>query len=127
MNDVPQLQELAEQEPWRQGAGLPVNALDPTWEPGPRDLLCGGEVEWEPGTRWWVCQKCGFVGSSCSQRHRSAESPISFLLDSIRFFTAKRGNSQRTLHQMAFIAGTALRYAAVASDIREYATRLVTR
>jgi len=127
MNSTPQLQELAEQEPWRQGEGLPVNALDPTWEPGPRDLLCDGEVDWEPGTRWWVCQKCGFVGMSYTQRHRAAESPITFLMDAIRFFISKRGNSQRTTHQMAFIAGTALRYAAVHPNLREYAARLVTK
>lgn len=127
MNDTSQLQELAAKEPWRRGYGLPVNALDPTWEPGPRDLFCKGEVDWEAGTGWWVCQKCGYIGNATSQLHRPAEAPLALFLDAVKFFLSKKGNSEQAHHQMAFIAATALRYAAVHPDLREYAARLVTK
>jgi hypothetical protein len=54
---------------------------------------------------------------------------MNFLLDSIRFFMAKRqsDDSTKALEQMAFIAGSALRYAAVQPDIGKYVAHLVTR
>ena len=128
MNNVPFLQRLVDKEPWRRGFGRPRNALDPTWEPGPRDALCDGEVDWEGGTRWWVCQKCGYVSDLFTNKHRPIQHPFEFLLESISFFQAKRkGIDPRVaLEQMAFIAGTALRYAAVARNFREYVVHLVT-
>jgi hypothetical protein len=133
MNNTPRLETLARQEPWRQGVGLPQNALDPTWIPGPGDALCDGQIDWEGSTRWWVCQKCGFIGSATVQRHKPTKSPIGFFLESVDFFV--RRQRQRTsapsadtiLGQALFIAGVALRYAAVQSDIGQYAMRMVTR
>lgn len=127
MESEPQLQVLAREEPWRQGLGQPINALDPTWEPGLRDIPCQGPVEHEPGTRWWVCQSCGFVGSSYTPIHPRAEDPYMFLRSSIDFFLNKKGSSMRAWQTMALVAGTALRYAAVATDVRDYLARLVTR
>ena len=129
MNDVPILQRLAEKEPWRQGVGLPRNALDPTWAPGPGDLLCKGNVEWESGTKWWVCMGCGRVSSLSMIEHKPIQNPMTLFFEAIDFFKSKRNGTdpQKVLEQMAFVAGAALRYAAVQPDIGNYVADLVTK
>lgn len=119
MNNTSRLQNLVQLEPWRQGIGLPMNALDPTWEPGPSNIPCDGEVDWEPGTRWWVCQDCGYIGSAYTQLHPRVANPIVFLAEAIQFFKERHPEleAQQQLERMAFIAGAALRYAAVHPDL----------
>ena len=117
MSEVSQLQRLSEQEPWRLGIGLPRNALDPTWTPGIGDNLCDGEVEWEAGTRWWVCMKCGYVGSAYNTHHKSIQHPTTYFMHSLLFFFLKgrqvQAETNTRLCQALFVAGAALRYAAV--------------
>lgn len=125
MDHPSQLQQIVEQEPWRQGDGQPRGALDPTWEPGPDDLLCGGDVEYEPGTKWWVCQDCGYIGSAYTQNHQRAQNPYTFLMKSVQFFMSKKGEAKNALHTMAFVAGTAIRYAAVAPNLRDFIRKMI--
>ncbi len=129
MSDVPFLENLATNEPWRQGVGTPSNALDPAWSPGPTDAQCDGDVDWEPGTHWWFCKKCGRVSSLNFLRHKPVQSPFVFLLEAISFFQSKRQAlaPKTVMEQMAFVAGTALRYAAVHADLGGYASRMVTK
>jgi hypothetical protein len=46
--------KLAQHEPWRWGRVRVERNED----------LCTGEVDWEPGTGWWLCKECGHVGSA---------------------------------------------------------------
>jgi hypothetical protein len=121
MSEVPQLQSLSESEPWRLGIGLPRNALDPTWMPGPGDLLCDGQPDWEPGTRWWWCTKCGYVGNAFTQKHKPIQQPSVYFLASLFFFMLKRREAapeyQTRVCQALFVAGAALRYAAVQGQL----------
>lgn len=131
MSEVPQLQRLSEMEPWRLGIGLPRNALDPTWTPGKGDMLCDGEAEWEPGTSWWVCMKCGYVGSAYTTRHKPIQHPFTYLLHSLAFFFLKTRKATPSfdtqLCQAFFVTGAALRYAAVQPQLGSYVSqRIVT-
>jgi len=127
MNGVPFLEALALQEPWRQGVGVPTNALDPAWFPSVNDSLCLGEVDWEHGTRWWYCKKCGRIGSIYLIEHKPAQNPVTFLLEAVNFFAEMYKKDSNSLGKMAFIAGTAIRYAAVQPDLGDYASKLVTK
>ncbi len=124
MSEVPQLQRLSELEPWRLGIGLPRNALDPTWIPGPGDMPCDGEVCWEPGTRWWTCMKCGYVGHAFTQQHKPIQHPTTYFLHSLLFFFLKRRQAapvfQTRVCQALFVAGASLRYAAVQGQLGPY-------
>ena len=138
MSEPASLQELAQLEPWRLGKGQPRNALDPTWRPSVLNNLCNGEIDWEGDTDWWVCTKCGYVGSAYWTRHRPIQTPGFYLLHSVLFFFRKR--AQRPIHatptsvalevarQMIFVAGVALRYAAVQrpGDLGKYIDRLTS-
>ncbi len=113
------LQDLAQQEPWRRNFGAPHNALDPTWSPSAYDALCPVDIE-SDGTNWWVCKRCGFVGAGPTTLHRPPRHPLPFFVHAALFFLKKREErklkapSPRTVvHQMLYIAGVALRYAAV--------------
>lgn len=131
------LQTLAQLEPWRLGKGQPRNALDPSWTPSVLNNLCDGEIDWEGGTGWWVCKKCGYVGSAYFNKHRPVESPAFYFLHSVLFYINKRAEEpspvspERALadvfQQMLFIAGAALRYAATqkTKDLGKYVDKLV--
>ncbi len=137
MSSTLSLQELAQLQPWRLGKGQPLNALDPTWTPSVLNNLCDGEIDWEGDTDWWVCTKCGYVGSSYYPKHRPIQTPVFFLIHSILFFLKKRAHDPpkvapelvtgEVLKQMLFIAGVALRYAATQrpEDLGKYVDRLV--
>lgn len=139
MSNPSLLRTLALLEPWRQGRGMPRNALDPTWTPGPLDVPCDGEIAWEGSSPWWVCTKCGYVGSACYTTHRPIQDPATFFLDSLRFHIRKRKEgplpappqlaARYLLQQMLYVAGVALRYAATrpSSALGEYAEQLVIR
>jgi len=47
----------AYREPWRRGRR----------DVDPREEMCPGELQWEPGTGWWLCQACGHIG--CQPYH----------------------------------------------------------
>ena len=116
MSYDPSLPRLAEQEPWRLGKGLPRNALDPTWTPSPLDQLCDGEIDWEAETGWWVCKKCGYVGSAYYTAHKPILHPLTFFLQSLSFYVEKQRararNTDALINIALCVAGTALRYAA---------------
>jgi len=57
--------KLGRTEPWRWGR------LDV----GREEELCTGEVDWEPGTGWWICPKCGHVGAAPYFGHYPAKLP----------------------------------------------------
>lgn len=111
------LEQLSRVEPWRLGKGQPRNALDPTWSPSYLDNLCGGEIQWQGGTRSWVCMHCGYVGSATVTMHKPIQHPLVYFAHSLVFFMKHRSkavpNSQTLIHQLLFVAGAALRYAAV--------------
>lgn len=133
MSYNPTLPQLAEQEPWRLGKGLPRNALDPTWTPGPFDQLCDGEIDWEGETGWWVCKKCGYVGSAYYQQHKPILHPLTFFLQSLAFYVEKQKSKARSadllINVALCVAGTALRYAATLppAQLGEYIDRLAIR
>ena len=132
-NTTPYLQHLSHVEPWRLGKGQPLNALDPTWVPSQQPELCRGQVQWEPGTNWWVCQACGYVGSSQTQLHYPAVHPMQFFMQSLGYYMAKRAENPQPLNwrtllmQALFIAGVALRYSAVHPSLGQYADSMVIR
>lgn len=130
MSEVPQLQRLSELEPWRLGIGLPRNALDPTWIPGRGDMLCDGQVDWEVGTRWWVCMTCGYVGSAFTQKHKPIQHPTTYFLHSLFFFFLKRReavpNFETRICQALWVAGASLRYAAVQPQIGPFVNERIT-
>lgn len=127
---TPYLQQLALAEPWRRGYGLPRNALDPTWEPDPEQDFCEGKVAWERGTTWWLCRKCGRVGTASVQWHRPAQQPFLFFLRSLKLYLKRRrGITLRAaVRQALFVVGAALRYAAVQhpEQLGPYVERMVT-
>jgi hypothetical protein len=102
-------------EPWRRGLGQP-NALDPTWR-GYDPPECPGEIWWEPGTGWWTCLLCGYIGSATTQIHTPVQRPLPFLVDSVGFYFTKRqqqgASFWASLQQLLFVAGMSVRYAAV--------------
>lgn len=127
MNTTPYLQRVAEAEPWRLGLGQPRNALDPTWVPSLSDNYCDREIEWEGATGWWVCQQCGYIGSSCFTRHRPVYSPLGLFLRGLDFFLSKRvahtPDPRLLLQQILFVTGVALRHSAL-PPLREIATKV---
>ncbi len=138
MSKTMTLQELAQLEPWRLGKGQPRNALDPTWTPSVLNNPCDGEIDWEGDTEWWVCSKCGYVGSAHYTRHQPIQTPEFYFLHSVLFYLNRRAHdppkvspemvATEVVRQMLFIAGVALRYAATQrpEDLGKYADRLVT-
>lgn len=134
MSHVQTLAQLAQLEPWRQGHGLPRNALDPTWEPSPADLPCRGEIIWEVETAWWFCRQCGYIGNTSFTRHRPIPRPLIFFLQSLKLHLHRRMGAPgttlgRVIGQMLFVAGTALRYSAVlpGRELGSYVSRMVIR
>lgn len=133
------LRELARQEPWRLGKGQPRNALDPTWEPSVLNNPCDGDIEWEGSTGWWVCTKCGYVGSACYTQHQPIQTPGYYFLHSVLYFINKRadqpiqgdpeGALADVVNQMLFVAGVALRYAATQKpeDLSKYIDQLILK
>jgi hypothetical protein len=103
------------------------------------DAPCDGEIAWEGSSDWWVCGKCGFVGSAYFQHHRPIQDPMSFFLASLRFHIQKRREkplpvppqlaARHLLQQILYITGVALRYSATQPSLAlgEYAEQLVTR
>lgn len=131
MSDVvySDLYALALLEPWRVGQGRP-NALDPTWQ-GYEPPPCNGELYWEQGTGWWMCEECGHVSCLKHTRHLPSICPWMFFFQSVGFFFQKRVEQGCTLstafNQLMFISGMASRYAATTQpeQIGAYARNLV--
>lgn len=124
---------LVRDEPWRVGSGQPKNAMDPTWDPE-RTARCNGEISYENGTGWWVCQKCGRCGDhDFAKAHRPINNPTVFLIQSIEQYIQKREaegvSHELATNQMFHIIGVAIRYAASvkSEDVGEYVQRLVVR
>jgi len=61
-----ELKEAAQTETWRYGR-YPIP---------PAEQLCPGEPEWEPGTSWWMCPRCGHVGRAPYFGHYAAREPV---------------------------------------------------
>lgn len=125
------LQELTHAEPWRRNYGAPRNALDPTWAPSSYDAFCDADIEFE-GSTWWVCKRCGFVGVGPTTIHRPPYHPIPFFVHSILFYlnaNTKTSDLTMVVHQMLYIAGVAIRYAAVQpkDQLGPYLDRMVTK
>ena len=128
--NTPYLQQLAHAEPWRQGYGQPRNALDPTWVPDPATDLCKGKVAWEAGTAWWLCRKCGRVGTAHNQMHRPTQRPVAFFTRSLKLFLERNKGVRVSMliKRALFVASVALRYAAVQppAELGTYVERMVT-
>jgi hypothetical protein len=124
---------LIEKEPWRLGSGQPVNALDPTWTTE-RSKPCGGDIEYETGTKWWWCKKCGCCGShDFAKMHRAINDPSVYCLQSVEEYLKRREQEgisrEHAIYQMFHVAGVALRYAASVptEELASYIKQLVVR
>ena len=109
------VRDLVLKEPWRVAQGEPRNILDPTWQGEP--TFCDGKIDWEGGTTWWWCNKCGFCGCWNRTDHYPAQlDPMKKLLESIDFYFARRTEQKADLAnaqaQALYVCATALRYAA---------------
>ncbi len=72
----PFIENKLQAEPWRGAVGK-----------GP---LCNGKIEWD-GTRFWLCQGCGKIGTATVQIHRQVKSPTHTISKAIaRVLLAKR-------------------------------------
>jgi hypothetical protein len=115
MSNTP-LKDLVMQEPWRYGAGLPKNALDPMWIPNPLlDQECHGELDWDMNG-WWVCQQCGRIGSTGYTRHTPVQHPLSYFIQGATLYAARKADAvpwALLAKQTLFVLGVALRQAAV--------------
>lgn len=126
MSDV---EELVKKEPWRRGQGQPINALDPTWNIE-RSRECTGEIDYEAGTNWWWCKKCGYCNKlSYTTRHKPIRDPFAYLMTSIDEFikTVPLENRELRLRQLFHVAGVAIRYAARKSpaELEAYVQQLI--
>ena len=109
MGNATYVEQLVQKEPWRAGQGWLVNALDPTWLGVQDDIECDGTVEWEKGSKWWYCTKCGYCGFWARTQHKAVRHPYNTLLRNIRFFLKKREEQgytpQQAILQLAHAAG----------------------
>lgn len=125
MSDI-SFRELVMQEPWRYGAGLPKNALDPTWAPNPLlDTECPGDFEWDM-EGWWVCKLCGRVGNTGYTRHTPVQHPLSYFIHGVAFYAMHKADNvpwNLLVNQTLFVLGVALRQAAVL-PVTGYARRM---
>jgi len=118
------VQETVSKEPWRLRQGQPANILDPAWQS--QEALCGGEVDWEGGSRWWFCTKCGYCGSATVTSHSIAVHPVDDVTAAIQFFMNKRLEEgldfELAKNQLLFVAAAAIRYAATvpSSQVGQY-------
>jgi hypothetical protein len=117
-------------EPWRQRVGLPQRVTDPLWTPTGE---CGGEVRWEGSSKFWHCQKCGYIGWGTSQRHYPSEHPYDSFNAAFEFFLSEKKaqglSEDRALKQAHFVMSVVLRHAAdkkldALKDFAEAITRL---
>lgn len=127
MNTLLSLQEIATKEPWRTGACLPTNALDPTWTPNTYlDNPCEGQVDFDEHG-WWVCMACGRIGPcGMPTYHRPIQHPLAYFIQSAAMYTAAKADTtpaDQLLHETLFAVGAALRQATVRS-LRDYADLL---
>lgn len=130
MSDV---EELVKREPWRLGSGQPLNALDPTWTEE-RSKQCGGGIEYEAGTDWWFCKKCGCCGNhDFAKKHRAINDPAVYFAQSMEDFLQRRAEEgvsrEQALYQMFHVTGVALRYAgSIPSErLKDYVQQLIVR
>ena len=115
-NQITNLEKLLHAQPWRSGVGLPKNMLDPTWNGELRDF-CRGEIHWEGTSSWWFCGGCGYISHGGYTAHKPIMHPGLFFLNSLLLFWMKKVaagvSPEDTLNQMLYVAGIAVRQAAV--------------
>jgi hypothetical protein len=92
--------------------------MDPIWAHDPIQM-CSGTVdciEWEPGTEWWWCRKCGKCSNSQYLVHYVVMTPGHYLDLSYAQFMARRKTQgfpvAESEDQARHIMGVALRVAA---------------
>lgn len=129
MGNAANVQFIAQTEPWRCGQGMPVSSLDPIWAHDSIEKCAGtiNDVEWEPGTEWWWCRKCGKCSNAHYLGHYIVETPRHYLdLSYKQFMTRRRTQGfpvAEAEDQARHIMGVALRVAA--ADRPESFGRLV--
>lgn len=110
------LKDLVMQEPWRYGAGLPSNALDPTWVPNALlDTECPGDFDWDM-SGWWICRVCGRIGNTGHTRHTPIQHPLSYFIHGAALYAARKADEvpwELLINQTLFVLGVALRQAAI--------------
>jgi hypothetical protein len=98
---------------------------------GDEPTFCRGVIYWEAKTEWWICKTCGYVSRSTYLEHRPVERPITYFAKSAAFYFKKRAEQKvplsTSIGQFLFVAGTAVRYAAVTppEEISKYAQTLI--
>ena len=109
-NAIP-IRELVQREPWRAGQVWEIGALDPTWL-GVTPPSCDGEIEWEKGSTWWTCTKCGYCGFWANTQHRAVPDPyhtfaryaVLFLMSRKAQGFTKKQSFQQLAHAFAAVA-----------------------
>lgn len=108
------LYKLVTEEPWRAGLGEPLGVFDPAWQQTPE--ACDGQVDWEAGTRWWACTKCGHIGRATVTYHIPVMHPSAYLQRALSTFVKQRTEKglsiQTVIAQAMFTVAVALQYAA---------------
>jgi hypothetical protein len=118
MGNAANVQFIVQTEPWRGGQGRPRNSIDPIWA---NDTLvqCAATVadlEWEPGTPWWWCRKCGKCSNLSYLEHFKVETPEYYYDLSLSHFLRRRQTqglqAAEANNQAMHIMGVVLRVAA---------------
>ena len=112
----PTLQDLVTLEPWRQRVGYP-NAVDDLMWTAESAEDCGGEIDWETGSKKWHCRGCGYIGWATVTSHRPVLAPRVYYARASAFYRQERltagGFTERAIEdQMYFVMAAALRAAA---------------
>ena len=130
MSERTALQITVALEPWRQRIGYPPNLSDPLWTPEKQEE-CDGDISWEgPGSKYWHCLKCGYIGWSTVPKHYPVQHPQDYHDQSRVFFLQQRmkqGVARKIAeYQALFLAGAILRMTALRSpeELGELVTKL---
>lgn len=118
MGNATNVQFIVQTEPWRGGQGSPSSSIDPIWA---NDTVTQCEatvddIEWQLGTTWWWCRRCGKCSNLQYLEHYIVEAPKQYYDLSLEQFLKRRETqgfpSAEAEDQALYIMGVALRVAA---------------
>lgn len=118
MGNAANVQFIVQTEPWRNGQGMPRSFLDPIWADD-TIIKCSAtihDLEYEPGTNWWWCTKCGKCSSAYFLEHYIVEAPRRYYELSFNQFIKRRStqglSNEEAIDQAYHVMGIVLRAAA---------------
>jgi hypothetical protein len=113
MDNVSELQELALQEPWRLGIGVPDSSF-----------ICSGSKNVQSdGNGWWLCPQCGKIGYTWAVEHQPTQHPLTLFAHGVIAYLLKRSDKTTTaqmVNQTLYLVGTTLRQAADSPSLGDY-------